>query len=49
MCATRAATGADLNAGLTPFRCAISVPYHSIPYALTCFFSIPNQIAPVRA
>jgi putative transposase len=32
--------------GSPQFRCAISVPYHSIPYALTCFFSIPDQIAP---
>ena len=33
----------------TPARCAISVPYAPIPYALTRFVSIPEQIAPVRA
>src|SRR5450432_2522991 len=30
-------------------RCAISVPYASIPCALKRFFSIPEQIASVRA
>ena len=32
-----------LNQGVHTFRCAISVPYHSIPYALTRVFSIPHR------
>jgi len=34
---------------ITSRRCAISVPYHSIPCALTCVSSIPLQSASVRA
>jgi tetratricopeptide (TPR) repeat protein len=39
-----------VQSGLSePERCAISVPYASIPCALKRFFSIPDQIASVRA
>ena len=37
------------NEGFNPSRCAISVPYASVPYALKCFVSIPGQDASVRA